>query len=150
MERTNERKQFLADIFTTALEGGIDYKIWEEKAISEYTCEFGREWIRDIYTLPCGIKIYLESYIPRNIFGKQRNNILVDIIYHKDCLNHLSKVGVDKNIIFFDENRYTEENFGYIVFTDYNLCSNKNEKIDLMEIVYNFCESGNARKLLEL
>jgi hypothetical protein len=25
MGRTNERKQFLADIFTTALEGGIDY-----------------------------------------------------------------------------------------------------------------------------
>lgn len=32
MERTNERKQFLADIFTTAIEGGIDY--WA--AISKY------------------------------------------------------------------------------------------------------------------
>lgn len=32
MERTEERKQFLADIFTTAIEGGIDY--WA--AVSKY------------------------------------------------------------------------------------------------------------------
>jgi hypothetical protein len=113
----------------------MNYKIWETSAKSEYTCEFGKYGIRDVYTLPNSkIKIHDETILPRSIFQKQHHSTLIDLIYPISAKNELFNEGIN----FFDENRYTEEGYGYPVFED----ENSTEK------AFNFCESGKAIEIL--
>lgn len=89
----------------------MNYKEWSKLAISEYTCEFGRDGIRDIYSLPCGIKIHDEVFLPRSIFKSQFTQTLVDYIVHKSQEEILKKYGA-----IIDYDRYTEEDYGYPLF----------------------------------
>jgi len=89
----------------------MNFEEWFETTISEYTCEFGSEGIRDIYTLPCNIKIYDEVFLPRSIFQSQSTQTLVDYIVHRSQEKILEKYG---SIIDYD--RYIEDNYGYPLF----------------------------------
>ena len=84
------------------------FKEWYEKAEPILSCEFGGTsdpWIRDIYVLPSGVRVYEETYLPRSIFKKQVINVLVDIIFNVSRIAQLEKCGIS----FFDDNRYTED-----------------------------------------
>lgn len=87
------------------------FEEWSNTAESEYTCEFGRDGIRDIYTLPNGIKIHDEVWMPRSIFKPQQQQTLVDYIFPASKVEWLKEQGAE-----FDENRYTDEGYGYAVF----------------------------------
>jgi hypothetical protein len=109
----------------------MTYKKWAEKAVSEYTCEFGRGAIRDIYTLPNGIRIHDEVFFPRNPFQSQHQQTLVDYVFPKSRQAWLKEQGAD-----LDTDRYTEEGFGYPLFRGetsteraFNFAMNLKEKI---------------------
>ena len=95
----------------------MNYKEWSKVAKSEYTCEFGRDGIRDVYTLPNGIKIHDEVFLPRSIFRSQFTQTLVDIIVHKSNEEDIKKYGA-----IIDYNRYSEEDYGYPLFQGENCC----------------------------
>lgn len=93
----------------------MTFKEWSDNAVSEYTCEFGSMGIvgiRDVYTLPCGLKIHDEVVLPRSIFKKQRTATLVDVIVPVSKKKWLK----DTYNADLDENRYTEEGYGYPLF----------------------------------
>jgi hypothetical protein len=99
----------------------MNYKEWSEKAESEFTCEFSRDGIRDVYPTPFGIKLYHEVFMPRNIFVNQSELALVDVIIHRSKEEWLKeKYGIN----WLDYNRYTEDDYGYPIF----LCENSLEK----------------------
>lgn len=113
------------------------FKEWCKKAESIFNCEFGSTsdpWIRDIYVLPSGVRVYEETYLPRSIFKKQVINVLVDIIFNVSRIEQLEKCGIS----FFDDNRYTEDGEGYCIFSGE----------DALEKAFNFVESGVAKKIL--
>ncbi len=113
------------------------FKEWYEKAEPILSCEFGGTsdpWIRDIYVLPSGVRVYEETYLPRSIFKKQVINVLVDIIFNVSRIEQLEKCGIS----FFDDNRYTEDGEGYCIFSGE----------DALEKAFNFVESGVAKKIL--
>ena len=85
----------------------MTFKEWQKTAISEYTCEFGRCGIRDIYTLPNGVKIHDETWFPTNPFRPQTHQTLVDIM--------ITEAETPSGAIW-DEERYTDAGYGYPVF----------------------------------
>ena len=95
----------------------ISFQEWSETAQTEYTCHFGyrQQGIRDTYTLPNGVKIYDEVWMPFSIFKPQQQETLVDIIFPESKKGWLKEQGAD-----FDEDRYTEEGFGYPIFKGEN------------------------------
>lgn len=97
----------------------MTFKQWSENATTEYTCEFGNmscPGIRDIYTLPCGLKIHDEVVLPRSIFKKQHTATLVDVIVPVSKKEWLK----DTYDAELDEGRYTEEGYGYPLFIGEN------------------------------
>ena len=91
----------------------MDFKEWSETAVSELTCDIGRDGIRDVYTTPKGIKVYHEVIMPRSIFKPQYEHTMIDIIYPVDKEGWLKEQGVAR----LDTDRYTEEGFGYPIFS---------------------------------
>jgi hypothetical protein len=91
----------------------MNYKEWAETVESEYTCGWGsgNENCRDIYVLPCGVRVHDETILPRHWAKKQRHQTLVDLIYPESEAERLKKLGAD-----MDMDRYTEEGFGYPIF----------------------------------
>ena len=102
----------------------ITFKEWEDTVESEYTCEFGRDWTRDIYPTPSGIKIYHEVCLPWNPFRQQTERAMVDVILPESLESWLR----ERHGAGFDRDRYTEEGFGYPVFSGE----------DCLEKAYNF------------
>ena len=88
----------------------ITFDQWTENLESQYTCQCG-DWMRDIYELPNGIKVYDEVCLPRSPFKPQRNQTLVDIMLPISKREELKNIGAD-----LDEERYTPEGYGYPVF----------------------------------
>jgi len=103
----------------------MNYEEWSKTAIPQYTCEFGKEGIRDIYKLPFGIKIHDEVILPRSIFKKQHKQTLVDYLFHKSDESWL-KENWGATI---DYDRYSEEGYGYPLFVGEDSC----------EKAYEFC-----------
>ena len=109
----------------------MTFKKWEATVETEFTCDIGRDGIRDVYATPFGIKVYHEVFMPRSIFKPQSEWTLIDIIYPVDKEEWLKKHGA----AFLDVDRYTEEGFGYPVF----------KGKDSLERAYNFIEGlGDA------
>jgi hypothetical protein len=109
----------------------MTFKEWEDTAVSEFTCEFGREGIRDVYTTPFGVKVYDEVFLPWNPFKPQHNQTLVDLTYPITELPRLQKTYGE---IELDDQRYTEEGFGIPLF--------KGE--GCLERAYNFIEKEKS------
>lgn len=108
----------------------MNYKEWAENVESEYTCGWGsgNENCRDIYVLPCGVRVHDETILPRHWAKKQRHQTLVDLIYPESEAERLKKLGAD-----MDMDRYTEEGFGYPMFRG----------DDSLEKAFNFVEKEN-------
>jgi len=106
----------------------MNFKEWSKTAESEYTCEFGRYGIRDIYTTPFGVKVHDEVFMPRSIFQPQSQQTLVDLQYPVSKREWLKSKGAD-----LDEYRYTEEGWGYPLFRGENS----------LERAYKFIEEEN-------
>jgi hypothetical protein len=96
----------------------MEYKEWSETAVSEFTCEFGKDGIREVYKLPCGITIYDEVIMPRSIFKPQYNQTLVDVLMHRSQESYL-KENYNAEL---DYNRYSEEDYGYPLFKGEDSC----------------------------
>ena len=108
------------------------YKEWEKTVETEFTCEFSRDGIRDVYCFPNGIRVHHEVFLPSNPFKSQSEQTLVDILYHKSKVEWLKKQGVD----YFDQERYSDEDHGYAMFQGENS----------LERAYNFAMSLNLKK----
>lgn len=93
----------------------MNYKEWFETVKSEYTCEFSRDGIRDVYSLPNGIKIHDEVFMPRSIFKPQTQQTFVDIIFPVS-----DKEWIEKQGAVWDDQRYTEEGYGSPLFVGEN------------------------------
>ena len=111
----------------------MNFKEWEETAISEFTCEFGREGIRDVYRFPNDVRVHHEVFMPRNPYQPQYEQAMVDIIYPKSKVEWLKGKGMD----YFDEERYSEIDHGYAVFKGENS----------LERAYNFAMSLKLKKV---
>ena len=87
----------------------MDFKIWSESVESEQTLEVGRDCIRDVYTLPNGMKVYTDLVMPRNPFAKQRFWVTLDYtVLEKDPATLAAGGTV--------EQWYEEEGFGHPQF----------------------------------
>jgi hypothetical protein len=89
----------------------MNFKEWQDTSIVEYSCEMGRDGIRDIYKLPNNIILYDETYLPRSIFKPQYHQTLIDFIIHKSKEYIIKNAGGS-----LDYERYTDAGFGYPVF----------------------------------
>lgn len=89
----------------------MNFESWSKEAKSEYTCNFGKDGIRDVYTIPCGIVIQDEVILPRSIFRKQHQQTLVDVI-----LPESQKEWVESNGARWDTDRYLEDGYGQPMF----------------------------------
>lgn len=107
----------------------LPFKEWEKTAVCESTNEFGREWMRDVYQLPNGKRVFHETHLPRSIFKTPSpERAIVDFAFMKSILSSLKEQGID----YLDDNYYTEEGYGLAVFEGkgcleraYNFCMNK-------------------------
>lgn len=108
----------------------ISFKAWSETVETEYTCEFARDGIRDIYTTPFGVKVHDESFLPRHIFGKPGHQTLVDLTLPVSMKPWLLEYGA-----VLDENRYTPDGFGCPLF--------RGE--DSLEQAFNFIKENHER-----
>jgi hypothetical protein len=91
----------------------MNFKEWAKIAVSEHSCDIGRDGIRDVYVTPKGIRVYHEVIMPRSIFKPQYEHTMIDIIYPVDKEGWLKEQGVAR----LDTDRYTEEGFGYPIFS---------------------------------
>lgn len=86
----------------------MNFKAWEETAVSEQTLQVSRDWTRDVYKFPNGVVVYHEVCLPWNPFQPQHEQVVVDKIMAVDEANALG--------LTLDTDRYTEEGFGLPVF----------------------------------
>lgn len=102
---------------SSTMQNSISFQEWSDTAQTEYTCHWGyrQQGIRDIYTLPNGVRIHDEVWMPYSIFKPQQQATLVDIIFPESKKEWLKEQGAD-----FDEDRYTDEGFGYPLFVGEN------------------------------
>lgn len=95
----------------------INFQQWADTAQTEYTCNWGYrgQGTRDIYTLPNGVRIHDEVYMPFSPFKPQTQQTLVDIIFPESKKEWLKEQGAD-----FDADRYTDEGYGSPLFVGEN------------------------------
>ena len=90
----------------------MNFKEWEEQAVSEATLEISRDITRDIYTFPNGTKVYHEVCMPWNPFKPQSEWALLDKELPVSMIPDLKKQGIG-----LDTERYSPDGFGIPVFS---------------------------------
>lgn len=97
----------------------MEFKDWQEQAISIETINISHQVIRDRYILPNGIRVMEDWITPWNIFQKAFSLVVVDYTIPMDTKIDKAEVSDDY---------YTEDGYGVPVFRG----------DDAMEDAYNY------------
>ena len=90
----------------------MNFKEWEEQAVSEATINVSRDITRDVYTFPNGTKVYHEVLMPSNPFKSQHEWAVLDKEYPVSVKPVLLMQGIT-----LDTERYSPEGFGLPTFS---------------------------------